>query len=365
MRRRDLSEAGGSGEATRAPGEDRFVRRVASGAAIAVAVVAAAALAVFAADVLLLFFAGVLVAVFLRGLAGLLERHSPLGPRGSLAVVALAIVAVPVLLGWLVWPGIPGQFHAMAAALPDAVSSVRQRLADVPWLQPIFDGLPGTMETARSVDVLGKVTGFFSTTLGGLANVLVVVVIGAYLASDPRLYLRGIVALVPDHSRERVLAVLREAGTTLGWWLAGKAASMAIVGVLTAIGLALLDVPLAIPLALVAAMLTFVPNIGPVLGLAPALLLALAESGTLALYVILLYGAVQFVESYLLTPLIQRRMVSLPPALSLAAQVLAGVMLGALGLLLAAPLAVVTMVLVRRFYLEDVLGKPQDVMTPE
>ena len=126
---------------------------------------------------------------------------------------------------------------------------------------------------------------------------------------------------------------------------------------LTTIGLWLLDVPLALVLGLIAALFTFIPNIGPILSAIPAVLFGLTVSPQQALYVGLLYGGIQVVESYLLTPLVQRKTIELPPALTLAAQVLLGVTFGGLGVALAAPLTAVTVVGTRMLYVEDALGK--------
>lgn len=137
---------------------------------------------------------------------------------------------------------------------------------------------------------------------------------------------------------------------------------MAIIGACTAVGLWALGVPLALTLALLAAALTFVPNFGPILAAVPAVLLGLLESPTKALYVVLLYVGVQTVESYVLTPLIQKRTVSAPPALTILAQVLLGVLVGGLGVVLATPLTAVALVLARELYVRDVLeagGPPE------
>ena len=131
---------------------------------------------------------------------------------------------------------------------------------------------------------------------------------------------------------------------------------MIIIGVLTAVGLWLLGVPLALTLGLLAALLTFIPNIGPILAVVPAALLALLQSPTRALYVVLLYLGIQTVESYLLTPLMQKRTVSLPPALTIFAQVLMGILVGRIGLVLATPLTAALFVLVKMLYVEDILG---------
>jgi predicted PurR-regulated permease PerM len=131
---------------------------------------------------------------------------------------------------------------------------------------------------------------------------------------------------------------------------------MLIIGVLTTAGLSILGVPLALSLGIFAALLTFIPNFGPIIAVLPAVLFALVESPTKALYVLALYIGIQMIESYLITPLIERETVSLPPVLTIFFQIFLGVLVGGLGLILATPLLTVIIVLVKMLYIEDILG---------
>jgi predicted PurR-regulated permease PerM len=183
-----------------------------------------------------------------------------------------------------------------------------------------------------------------------------VLFIGIFLAWQPSAYRRGFVRLFPERRRKRVREVLNAIGYVLQRWLVGQVVLMTIVGVLTWIGLHFLDVPFALPLALFAAFAEFVPYIGPIVAGIPAVLVALAEGPELAIWVAGLYIAIQSVESYLLTPLIQQRAVYLPPALLLFSQVILGVTAGPLGVIVATPLAAAGLVAVNKLYVEDVLG---------
>jgi predicted PurR-regulated permease PerM len=157
--------------------------------------------------------------------------------------------------------------------------------------------------------------------------------------------------------RNRADAVLREIVDVLRWWLIGKILSMILVGVLTTVGLWALDVPLALTFGLLAAALTFIPNFGPVLSVVPPAILALAEDPTRALQVGALYLAIQAVESYAITPLIQRRTVSMPPALTITSRIVLGVLVGGIGLAVATPLTAAAMTAVRMLYVEDLLER--------
>lgn len=150
--------------------------------------------------------------------------------------------------------------------------------------------------------------------------------------------------------------VFESLGTALRWWLVGRAASMLVVGILTALGLWIAGVPVPLALALIAALMAFVPFLGPVLGAIPAVLVALVESPVKVLYVIIVFTFVQLLENYFITPLIQQRAVSMAPALLITVQIVMAILFGAMGVLLATPLAVVFIVLVQMLYIHDVLG---------
>jgi predicted PurR-regulated permease PerM len=136
---------------------------------------------------------------------------------------------------------------------------------------------------------------------------------------------------------------------------------MTINGVLTALGLWLLDVPMAIPLGLLTAAFNFIPNIGPFLGAVPAVLIALSQSSTQALYVAILYLIIQTLEGFVLTPLVQQKAIALPPVLVISAQLLLGILFGFLGVMLAVPIVAVAFVLIKMLYVEDALGNNVEV----
>ena len=132
--------------------------------------------------------------------------------------------------------------------------------------------------------------------------------------------------------------------------------AMATVGALTGMGLWLIGVPQALALGIVAGLLDFIPNVGPILASVPGILAAASAGTTQALYALALYIAIQTAENNLITPIVQRRAVDLPPALTMVALLVMGLLGGVLGLLLAVPLAAVLTVAVRMAYVEDVLG---------
>lgn len=311
----------------------------------------------FASDVVLLLFAGILLAVMLRALSDLVAKYARISPRWALVIVALALVLSFSLIGWMLAPAIGEQVDELRAALPAAVDRLQQELSRFGWLETLLDGAANSTTTMAPTDMARRVSGALSGTLSAIANIFIVLVIAFYLAGDPRPYIEGTVRLFPVPRRDRAREVLNKIGHTLRWWLIGKAASMLIIGIATFTGLTLLGVPLAGALALISGLLSFIPNIGPILALIPAALFALLDGPVQVLYVVVLYNAIQAIETYILTPQIERRTVALPPALTLTMMAFATVLLGWMGLLLAAPATAALLVLVQMVYLEDVLGE--------
>jgi predicted PurR-regulated permease PerM len=339
-------------------GRGAEAHRVLVAAGIVLALGAGAALLVYAADVFLIAFAGILIANILRAPSEWLSEKTGIAPNWYVGAVTLLLIVVFGVGAWLAAPQIGGQFGELARSLTEALSAVQQRIEERfgidiggNLLQRTGDGTPPIIPM-----ILGRVTGVISGALGAVANVVVIVALGFYLALHSRLYFEGFVKLFPIKARPRVAEIGEAVGTTLRWWLLGQLVTMTVVGLITTIGLLLLGIPLAGTLGLITALFEFAPFIGPILAAFPAVLIAFSQSPMDAVYVIILYTAVQQIEGYLITPYVQERAVNLPPALTIFAQLLMGVLFGLFGLLLATPLVAASMVIVRMAYIEDVLG---------
>lgn len=309
-----------------------------------------------AVDVLLLFFAGVLLGIGLRGVTSLLHRHTPLPLRPALVLVLLGFFLLLAASAWLLGPHLVQGLQRLGSDIPQSIERLRTDVAQVDWLWNTLQRALDSFSNGIENRLVSHLAGMFSTALGAITGLLIMIALGVYLSLDPDLYINGAVRLIPPRKRARAREVLAEQGHTLRWWLLGRFSSMMIVGALTWIGLLLLGVPLAFTLAAIAGLLSFVPNIGPILSAIPAILVGLSVSPVMALYVIGLYVLVQTVESYMITPVIQQRAVAMPPALLLLVQLVMGVWVGVIGIFLATPLMVAIMVAVRMLYVEDVLG---------
>jgi predicted PurR-regulated permease PerM len=343
----------------------RFAVRALVAVAIAMLGVLALGLLWYAAQVLLVVFAGLLVAVALAGLADWVTRHTAVRRGPALGLVVLAIAAAVALGIWALADDVAEQTAVLIETLPRALDNARDALARTPAGRFLLQQLPGAEEASQQVvdkapQVVAATAG---TTLGLLTNLVLLAFIALYVAADPALYSRGVTSLVPRPQRPRIAHLLATLDGMLRRWLLGTLVGMIIIGVVTTAGLALLGVRLALALGVLAGLLNFVPYVGPLISMVPAVLLTLLEGGWgTAGSVVLLYLGVQTLEGYVLTPLINRRAVDTPPALLLTFQVLAGVTLGGLGVVLAAPLLAVLVVVVKLLYVEDVLG--EDVAVP-
>jgi predicted PurR-regulated permease PerM len=330
-------------------------RTVVTGSLLALAL----AIVLFAFDLALLLFAAVLLAVVLHGVASRLAQRTRL-PRGiCLALVLFLIVGGVVALFITVAPDLMAEFGQLRERLPEAIAKLQEFINQLGWLETAYDALPkgdGELTLSRP-GIAGRVSSALTSTVGAFVNIAIVVLVAIYLAADPQPYVEGTVRLFPLKHRARAREVLDALGETLFHWLQGQLVSMTVVGVVVTVGLWALGVPLAGTLGLIAGLFEFVPNIGPILSGVPAALLGITVSSSHVLYVILLYAAVQTLESYLLTPMVMRRAISLPPALTIIAQLVGTLTAGWLGLLLATPLVAAIVVVVRKVYLEGLLGE--------
>jgi predicted PurR-regulated permease PerM len=327
-------------------------------------VLAAAACAVWLLapllDVLLLAFAGLLLAVFLSGIGGWLAARTFLSKRlATISVVVLWTAAV-VVVARIAAPDLAKQVEDLSEALPKAISSLTDSMRGYPGGNAIIDRLEEPADLLGGREAFSRARGLLSSSIGALASFLAFLFIGLFVAYEPALYHKGLLRLVPVRRRESADAVLMKVAHVLRLWMLSKLLSMTVVGGAIWLGLSLLDVPLAFVLALLSAVLTFIPNFGPVLSAMPPILLAVADSPSKALLVIALYVGVQTVESYLLTPLIERETVALPPALTITAQLAMGIIAGAMGVVVATPLTAVALVVMKHVYVEGVLHDVDD-----
>lgn len=324
---------------------------------VTILVVAFALFAWRIVDVLLLVFGAVLLAVLMRTLADRIARLLSLSAGWSLAAAVLLLLVALGGCGWLFGREVSAQVDQLTELVPQAWNKLRDYLQGHAWGRAVLEQVQEMDVGSMSSGVVGDAGSVLTTTLGAVGNVLLVAAGGVYLAAQPGLYRNGIVALVPQGAEARTREALDAAGQGLRQWLKGQLVSMGVIGIMTALGLWILGVPSALALGLLAGLAEFVPLVGPIAAAIPALLVASAEGMTTLLWVLGLYIVVQQIESNLIMPIVERKLVAIPPALTLFAVVAMGLAFGVMGVLFATPLTVVAFILVNRLYIRAALGK--------
>lgn len=318
-------------------------------------VLIAAALFWLLADIVLLIFAAALIAVALRGISDSLARRSKIGPLMSLFLVAMALFSGFIMLGFWFGPSFAHEFRQLGGAIDHALASARSRYGDTAWghmligmKQDVTNGHASLLGTSAESLVMG--------TLGSVGSIFLVVVTGLYLAGTPELYVEGVIRLVPVDRRERARVIAHEVGHVLRWWMLGQLVDMIAVGVLASVGLSLLHLPMALALGVLAGLLTFIPYAGAFIAAVPGILVALTVGLPTVFWVIMVYLCCHGVEGYLISPLVTRRTVLLPPALTVFSMTVLGVIYGGFGVMIATPISAVGLVLCREIYIVDTLG---------
>ena len=319
---------------------------------IAIALLAVAVIAWRIAGVGALAFGGVVLAAVFRSLADPLARRTGLSGRWSLAIVILLLVVFLVLGGWLFGNLAATQINALGQRLPAAAEKLSASLQKSQAGRAVVDSIKRAFVDSKMVSNVGVAAGAVGEAI---ADLLLVIFLGIYFAADPVLYREGALRLIPPARRPAVRQALDNAGEALRRWLLGQGIAMVSVGLLAGISLALVGVPLALALGVVAGLFEFIPVVGPILSAVPGVLLGFAISPETAVYALIAYTAVQQIESNVIIPVVQRWAVELAPVTGLLAVVAFGLMFGVLGIIFATPVAVVLTALVKNLYVEDTL----------
>jgi predicted PurR-regulated permease PerM len=299
---------------------------------------------------LLLAFAGLLFGIILRAFLDFVEARTHFGPRLSMLIVTLALCAALGLTVWLIAPRVIAQGGEIASYVPKSLHQAASYFNQFDWGRNIVSLVKRSL---GQLNIGSKITSITFNLVDSAVGVIVVFVVGFYGALEPRTYERGLLLLIPTGRRDSAEAVLKEVIHTLRWWVLGQLIPMTVLGAATMISLWVLGVPLAFTLGLLTGVMIFVPYIGALLSEIPAVLIALRQGPATMAYVIILYLVIHGLEGYILTPLVQRRAVRLPPVLTILAQLFMWIVAGFLGVALATPLAAVGLVLVRMLYLNE------------
>jgi predicted PurR-regulated permease PerM len=331
--------------------ERTFDRRIFKATVIVLATAGAAYLMWRLVDLLLLLFACALTALILVTIANLIRRRIKMPYAAALTLAVLFIAAVLGGAFWFFGAAMTAQFSDLIQRLPAAWAAVQLRLQQSEM---------GALALARarelapsSANIVALLTNALAIGGGILSGLAVVIVGGLYLAAQPGLYGGGLIRLIPAKAQARSIDTFEAVAASLRGWLKGQALGMIFVGIGTSIGLAIVGVPAALAIGLVAGLAEFVPYLGTFVAVIPATILGFSQGTETGVWTLVVLIGVQQLQGNLVMPLLQNKMVDLPPALTIFGLIASGILLGPVGVLLATPLTVVALVLVRRLYLND------------
>ncbi|MGC2613983.1 MAG: AI-2E family transporter [Terracidiphilus sp.] len=294
--------------------------------------------------VLLLLFASCIGALILSTFTNWLRSCIPMRRGIAFAIVITIIGLMIALLTWTRGSLLLQQLGDLQSYIPSAVRQIHSRLQSETWGRWLLAQIEDSEQLARGASfIFSGIRGAMYLTGAAIAAMFLITVSSLYFGAEPDLYLRGVRRIVPETYRSIFEDCLISVTKTVRAWLLARLLSMTAIGALISCGLFVMGVPLAGTLGVIAALLTFVPNIGPILSVVPAALLAFAISPAKGIFTILLFCLAHFLEGNLVSPLVDRGIVKLPPSLTLTVQLLLGSIAGAFGVALAAPLTAVAL----------------------
>ena len=322
---------------------DPIVRREMAKATVWFGMALAIAGVIFLAEPLLLIIGGAIFAVFLDGGVRLLGRFLPIARGWRLLLVILLGFG---FIGWVFWfagSTIAEQFETLRIV----VTAQFQRLTEVAGSMGLLrDGAASNLG-GEIMGSVGRLTSLLGGAIGAVGSVIAMVVIGIFLAAEPRIYDRGIAWMLPVRHRASFYRIAEHVGFTLRRLLFGRLIGMTFEGVFTWIMLSLGGVPMAALLGLVTGVLAFIPNIGAITSGVLMVAVGFSAGPQQGIWAIIVYFFVQNFDAYVILPYVARRTVDLAPAIVLAMQLLMGTLFGILGVLFADPvLATLKVVLV-------------------
>ena len=324
---------------------DKTIRIELKRAAVWIGLVVLVALVAMLAQPILLIIGGIVIAAMLDGGTRLLGRALPI-PRGfRLAIVIAAIIAFFYWMVALTGSQLAQQAAALGGVLETQINNIGDRIQRA--------GFAISAEDIKSIgsqiiSSVGRVTAAVTSFVGTMANMVMMLVLGVFIAIEPRLYERGVGWMLPLTEREHFYGTLEKIGYTLRRLMAGRLFGMAIEGVGTWLLLWAGGVPMAALLGVLTGVLAFLPNIGAIISGVLIITVGFSAGFDVGIYAVFVYLAVQTIDGYLIVPMVAKRAVDMAPALVLGAQILFGALFGILGLALADPIVAMIKVALER-----------------
>lgn len=325
-------------------------------ALIIVAVAVVPVLIWYLFGVVLMAFGAVILAMLLRLGAYPLMRWLSLPEPLALLLSGLLILIVIGGTGYLFGSRISVEFQDVLQRATSASETLRADLKGSDFGNFLLNHIADANFSLPKL-----VSGFLAVSTTLLEGLIIMVISGVYLAAEPRLYRRGLIWLFPPRDHARAAEIIDGIGEALRLWLLGQLAEMILIGALATFATWIIGVPSPLALGLIAGICEFIPYLGPIIGGIPAILVAITKSPEAALWTLLAYLIIHQIEGQIVAPMIQRHMVSIPPAVMLLGIVAISYLFGLVALIFAAPIAVVVFAAVNLIYVRDTLGEKTEL----
>jgi len=299
-------------------------------------------------NVLLMALAGSLIAVYFHGLGDLIQRKTRLSRKFAMAISVCGTIIILGFLFWFIGAKIQVQVTQLSNTLPHTINTAKAKLNESVAGQKVLEGLSGD----NSKKLYDTVQTFFNTSFGVLGDLYIIMFLGIFFTASPSLYKDGMLVLIPADKKPIASHIIDRISLVLKGWLKGMLLSMVLITILIAVGLTIIGIPVAMVLGLITGILEIIPNFGPLIAMVPGVLLGLTVGTGTAVVVALLYIVSQTIVANIVTPLIQKKMINLPPALTLISQLIMGALSGALGIILAVPLLAMLIILIDELYVK-------------
>jgi len=327
-----------------------YIEKVWHTVAIVALLVVSILIARVAFNVLLMVLAGSLISVYFHGMGDIIERRTKFSRRISMAISVAGSFVILALLLWFMGTKIQSQVAVLSESLPNTINNAKAQLAETPIGQKILDYVGGDNTEKMAVTVQK----FFSTSFGVLGDIYLIIFLGMFFTVSPSLYKDGIIKLFPERNKPLAKKVIDRTSLALKGWLKGMMLSMVLITIMISTGLSIIGIPVALVLGLLTGLLKLIPNFGSLAAMIPGVLLGLTIGPNTAIITALLYMLSQTIVSNIVTPLIQKKMINIPPALTIISQVIMGTLSGVLGIILAVPLLAIIIILVDELYVKKI-----------
>ena len=304
-------------------------------------------------NVFLLLLAASLIALFFNAVSNKIRKWTGLRDGVSLAVTIMLIFLLAGLFFWLVGAEAQKQFKELQEAVPVMIDNAQVYLNKTTLGQKISRQIT---DIENQKKVLPFIQSFFKSSFGVFGDVYIVIFLAMFLSVSPFDYLNGLVNLVPRRGKTKAKQLFEDIGYNLSKWIKGAIISGFVIFILISIVCLIIGVDMWLILAITAGLLNVIPNFGPIIAMIPAVMVALLTSPTQALLVAGSFILVQAIEGNFITPNIQKKLLSIPPALLISFQVLMGTLTGGWGIVLAVPMLVIVITVVKNLYLDRNMG---------